>query len=55
VRASVGRQLAEPSRIGSKEVENHEGLATGLREGIGLAIDYTNQMRLRQNSVNMCA
>jgi hypothetical protein len=31
------------ARIGSKEVENHEGLATGLQEGIGAAIDHTNQ------------
>jgi hypothetical protein len=31
------------ARIGFKELENHEALATGLQEGIGLAIDHTNQ------------
>src|SRR6201984_1513333 len=31
------------ARIGSKQLENHEVLATGLKEGIGLAIDHANQ------------
>src|ERR1700761_1553497 len=31
------------ARIGAKQLENHEVLATGLQEGIGLAIDHTNQ------------
>jgi hypothetical protein len=31
------------ARIGSRQLENHEVLATGLQEGIGLAIDHTNQ------------
>jgi hypothetical protein len=31
------------ARIGSKQLENHEVLATGLQEGIGLAIDHANQ------------
>jgi hypothetical protein len=31
------------ARIGSKQLENHEVLATGLQEGIGLAIDHVNQ------------
>jgi hypothetical protein len=30
------------ARIGAKELENHEVLATGLQEGIGLAIDHAN-------------
>jgi hypothetical protein len=42
------------AHIGSRELENHEALATGLQEGIGLAIDHANQMRLRQTSVEMC-
>jgi hypothetical protein len=29
--------------IGARELENHEVLATGLNEGIGLAIDHANQ------------
>src|SRR5258705_13754806 len=29
--------------IGAKQLENHEVLATGLQEGIGLAIDHANQ------------
>ena len=29
--------------IGSKRLENHEVLATGLQEGIGLAINHANQ------------
>lgn len=29
--------------IGTKQLENHEVLATGLQEGIGLAIDHPNQ------------
>ena len=31
------------ARIGTKQLENHEVLATGLQEGIGLAIDHANQ------------
>jgi hypothetical protein len=31
------------ARIGTKQLENHEVLATGLQEGIGLAIDHGNQ------------
>ena len=31
------------ARIGSERLENHEVLATGLEEGIGLAIDHANQ------------
>jgi hypothetical protein len=31
------------ARIGAKQLENHEVLATGLQEGIGLAIDHANQ------------
>ena len=31
------------ARIGSRQLENHEVLATGLLEGIGLAIDHANQ------------
>ena len=30
------------ARIGTKQLENHEVLATGLQEGIGLAIDHAN-------------
>jgi hypothetical protein len=30
------------ARIGTKKLENHEVLATGLQEGIGLAIDHAN-------------
>jgi hypothetical protein len=31
------------AHIGSKRLENHEVLATGLQEGIGLAINHANQ------------
>jgi hypothetical protein len=31
------------ARIGTNQLENHEVLATGLQEGIGLAIDHANQ------------
>jgi hypothetical protein len=31
------------ARIGARQLENHEVLATGLQEGIGLAIDHANQ------------
>jgi hypothetical protein len=31
------------ARIDSKQLENHEVLATGLQEGIGLALDHANQ------------
>jgi hypothetical protein len=31
------------ARIGTKQLENHEVLAAGLQEGIGLAIDHANQ------------
>ena len=31
------------ARIGAKQLESHEVLATGLQEGIGLAIDHLNQ------------
>ena len=31
------------AHIGTKQLENHEVLATGLQEGIGLAIDHANQ------------
>ncbi len=31
------------ARIGTKQLESHEVLATGLQEGIGLAIDHANQ------------
>jgi hypothetical protein len=31
------------ARIGSKQLESHEVLATGLQEGMGLAIDHANQ------------
>jgi DNA-binding beta-propeller fold protein YncE len=31
------------ARIGSKQLENHEVLATGMQEGIGLAIDHANR------------
>jgi hypothetical protein len=31
------------ARIGTKRLENYEVLATGLQEGIGLAIDHANQ------------
>jgi hypothetical protein len=31
------------ARIGTKRLENHEVLATGMQEGIGLAIDHANQ------------
>ena len=31
------------AHIGTKRLENHEVLATGLQEGIGLAIDHANQ------------
>ena len=32
--------------IGSKQLESHEVFATGLQEGIGLAIDHANQRAL---------
>jgi hypothetical protein len=31
------------ARIGTKQLEDHEVIATGLQEGIGLAIDHANQ------------
>src|SRR3984893_17830187 len=31
------------ARIGTKQLENHEVLATGLQEGMGLAIDHAHQ------------
>jgi hypothetical protein len=31
------------ARIGTKQLQKHEVLATGLQEGIGLAIDHANQ------------
>jgi hypothetical protein len=31
------------ARIGTRQLENHEVLATGLQEGIGLAIDHAKQ------------
>jgi hypothetical protein len=31
------------ARLGTKQLENHEVLATGLQEGIGLAIDHAHQ------------
>ena len=31
------------ARIGTKQLENHHVLATGLQEGIGLALDHANQ------------
>jgi hypothetical protein len=31
------------ARIGAKQLDSHEVLATGLQEGIGLAIDHANQ------------
>ena len=34
------------ARIGSKQLESHEVLATGLQEGMGLAIDHANQRAL---------
>jgi hypothetical protein len=42
------------ARIGSKQLENHEVLATGLQEGIGLASITPINVYLRQNSVEMC-
>jgi len=31
------------ARIGSRQLEDHQVLATGLQEGIGLAIDHANR------------
>jgi hypothetical protein len=38
-----GGNTENRARIGTKQLENHEVLATGLQEGIGLGIDHANQ------------